>query len=204
MKPGTPQRKADRLEPHQASEDFSSRLVEGSPDCIKVLDLDGRLLSMNTGGMRALEICDLAPLVGCLWMDFWEGADREAAQAAVETARHGGIGRFVGFFATTQTKTPKWWHVIVSPILGTDGRPEKLLASSRDVTEWKRTERLLDAIIAGTSAVTGTEFFRSLVQNLAPAITTRTCKACFLKTNHSWKCRRKVIWACRCATPLRP
>src|SRR6266487_6235607 len=98
MKPGALPSKADCLEPHQASEEFKTRLIEGSPDCIKVLDLDGRLLSMNAGGMAVLEICDLKPLIGSAWVDFWKGADREAAQAAVKTAHGGGIGRFVGFF----------------------------------------------------------------------------------------------------------
>src|SRR6059036_1910343 len=115
-------------------DELTTRLIEGSPDCLKVLDLDGRLLSMNAGGMKALEICDLAPVLGSLWTDFWQGADRQAAQAAVKTAREGGVGRFVGFFPTTQTKTPKWWDVIVSPILDTNNKPEKLLAASRDVT----------------------------------------------------------------------
>ncbi len=45
------------------SEEFNTRMVEGSQDCIKVLDLDGRLLSMNAGGMAALEICDLGPIL---------------------------------------------------------------------------------------------------------------------------------------------
>ena len=149
------------------------RVVEGSPDCLKVLDLDGRLLSMNAGGMKALEICDLATVLNCSWMDFWTGADREAARTAVEAARKGEIGRFVGFFATAQTKTPKWWDVVVSPILDANGRPEKLLAASRDVTAWKRAEILLHAIIDGTSTVTGIEFFRSLVHNLAKGLGVR-------------------------------
>src|ERR1044071_344375 len=106
---------------------FTTRLIEGSPDCLKVLDLDGRLLSMNAGGMKALEICDLAPVIGSLWVDFWKGADREAASAAVRIARAGGVGRFVGFFPTTQTKTSKWWDVIISPIFDARGRPEKLV-----------------------------------------------------------------------------
>src|SRR6266852_4898354 len=82
-------------ESSQAGEDLRTRLIEGSPDCIKVLDLDGRLLSMNAGGMKVLEICDLKPFVGASWIDFWQGADREAAGAAVKAARDGGLGRFV-------------------------------------------------------------------------------------------------------------
>ena len=79
-----------------ASEEFNTRLIESSQDCIKVLDLEGRLLSMNEGGMQALEICELAPLVNSSWIDFWQGADREAASAAVKKARIGATGRFTG------------------------------------------------------------------------------------------------------------
>jgi PAS domain S-box-containing protein len=150
-----------------------SRLVEECPDCLKVLDLGGYLLSMNAGGMRALEICDFTPLRNSFWPDFWQGEDRKKALAAVAAARAGKVGRFAGYFATTQTKTPKWWDVVISPILGADGKPEKLLAISRDVTEWKRDEQLLKAIIAGTSEVTGREFFVSLVENLAKGLGVR-------------------------------
>ena len=56
MKPGASQSKAGHLESPPASADFKTRLIECSPDCLKVLDLDGRLLSMNAGGMAVLEI----------------------------------------------------------------------------------------------------------------------------------------------------
>lgn len=173
MKPAASQNAVARSDAGPAAESLRERLIEGCPDCLKVLDLEGRLLSMNAGGMTALEICDLTPVIGSPWVDFWQGEDRRHAVVAVETARAGGIGRFLGYFATTQTKTPKWWDVVVSPILGADGRPEKLLAASRDVTEWKRDEQLLRAIINGTATVTGREFFVSLVANLAQGLGVR-------------------------------
>src|SRR5712691_4011132 len=173
MIPGASQSKAGRLESPPASADFKTRLIEGSPDCIKVLDLDGRLLSMNAGGMAVLEICDLKPFIGAAWIDFWQGEDRKAAQAAVKTARNGGLGRFVGFFPTTQTRKPMWFDVVVSPILDAAGRPEKLLAASRDVTQWKRAENLLHAIVDGTSTSTGDAYFRSLLQRLARGLGVR-------------------------------
>src|ERR1041384_6746894 len=124
------------MEPEGPDESFRTRLMEGSPDCIKVLDLDGRLLTMNAGGMAVLEICDLTPFVGSSWIDFWQGSDREATRAVVEAALTGGIGRFVGFFPTTQTQKPMWFHVVVSAITDSSGKVAKLLASSRDVAEW--------------------------------------------------------------------
>ena len=153
--------------------DLPARLVENSPDCIGVLDLDGHLLSINTGGMKAFEMGDFKAVAGKEWRLFWEGDDRQACEAALAVARTGGVGRFTGFFATAQTQKPMWFDVIVSPVLGSDGRPEKLLVMSRDVTGLKRSENLLHAIIAGTSTVTGKEFFRSLVQNLAKGLGVR-------------------------------
>ncbi|HSQ04871.1 MAG TPA: GAF domain-containing protein, partial [Burkholderiales bacterium] len=131
------------VEALRVSEEFKTRIIECSRDCIKVLDLDGRLLSMNAGGMEVLEICDLGPLINSSWIEFWSGDDREKARAAVEAGRNGRVGRFVGYFETAQTHTPMWFDVVISPILSADGRPERLLALSRDVTDLKRAEAIL-------------------------------------------------------------
>ncbi|NOT23263.1 MAG: sigma 54-interacting transcriptional regulator, partial [Nitrospiraceae bacterium] len=177
------------------SEELSSRLIESSRDCIKVLDLKGHLLSMNAHGMTALEICNFGPLIGSPWLDFWDGQDREHAQAAIEQARNGRVGRFTGYFPTTRTNTPKWWDVSVTAILDKDGKPEKLLAVSRDVTELKQAEQLLrqsherleqevaartrdlaktslvlQEIVEGVESKVGERFFPSLVQQLATAL----------------------------------
>jgi formate hydrogenlyase transcriptional activator len=127
----------------RASEEFRSRLITGSRDCIKVLDLEGRILFMNKAGMQALEICDADLSPGSSWIDFWEGEDREAARAAVKEAVAGGTGRCAGYFATRITGQSRWWDVVVSPILDANGRPERLLALSRDITEHKKNESAL-------------------------------------------------------------
>ena len=41
------------------------------------------------------------------------------------------------------SKQPRWWDVVVSPIRDAEGKPERLLAVSRDVTEHKRNEEAL-------------------------------------------------------------
>ncbi len=125
------------------SEEFKGRLVDCNQDCIKVLDVEGRLLSMNEAGMRALEICDFNAVAHSSWIEFWEADDREAAWTAVKAAREGGLGRFTGYFATAVTKRPKWWDVAITPIRDADGKPERLLAVSRDITEHKRNEQAL-------------------------------------------------------------
>ena len=149
------------LEALRASEEFKTRLIACSRDCIKVLDLEGRLIFMNEGGMQELEICDLGPVLGNSWIDLWEGADREAARAAVEQARRGEIGRFTGFFATRVRQQPRWWDVVVSPIRDSAGNPQQILALSRDVTAQKLSENALrDAI----------RFNRAIIEDAAEGI----------------------------------
>ena len=135
--------RAQLSEALRSSEEFKSRLIACSRDCIKVLDLDARLLFMNQGGMQVLEICDVTPFLNGCWTEFWEGADREKAVAAVETARQGGIGRFTGYFETRIHREPRWWDVVVNPIRDGNGTPVQLLAVSRDVTEQKQVDDAL-------------------------------------------------------------
>src|SRR5579862_7654300 len=177
----------DITQPQQAeqalrdAEEFQRRLIACSRDCIKVLDLEGRLLWMNEGGMQALEICDLDPFVNSSWIQFWEGEDAKAAQEAVEAARKGGTGRFTGYFATTTTKQPRWWDVVVSSILNSEGKPERLLAVSRDVTDLKRNEKGLRE--AHLQVARSEERWRSVFENSAIGVALTDLNGRFLATN---------------------
>ena len=120
-----------------ARAEFLDGVLEGSGDCIKVLDLDGRLRFMSAGGRAVMEVDDFGALAGCSWPDMWTGEANAAVRAAIDTALAGGTGRFQGH-APTARGTPKDWDVVVTPLHGSDGRPDSLLAISRDVTEPKR------------------------------------------------------------------
>ena len=121
------------------SEAFNRSIVESSPDCIKVLDLAGNLLSVQNG-QELLGIEDIRPFLNKSWLEFWnDDADRKAAQEAIAAAAAGGDGNFVGFFCTLRGE-PKWWDVKISPILDAYGQPARLLAVSRDVTTRRQAE----------------------------------------------------------------
>ncbi len=128
----------------RASEEFNRRVVESSSDCIKVLDLEGRLLTLNAPGCRLLEIDDPASCLHRPWLDFWPAEGRGTAVAALEAARRGEPSSFRGECPTSKG-TPKWWDVAVTPILGLGarGRVERILCVSRDVTAAKRAEEAL-------------------------------------------------------------
>jgi PAS domain S-box-containing protein len=131
----------------RASEEFNRRVIASSHDCINVLDLEGRLLSMSPAGQQRLAIKSFSAVRGSPWADFWKGEHHEAARTALNEGRAGRVGRFVGFWPS-QDGTPLWWDVLVTPILGPDGRPERLLASSRDVTDQRRQTEFEQQLIA--------------------------------------------------------
>lgn len=126
-------------------------LLASSGDCIKILDLDGNLVFMTEGGMRIMEVTDFGAIKGCPWPDFWHDQGNIDAKAAVAAARDGGAGHFQGY-ATTMAGTPKWWDVHVTPIIGPDGMPEKLLSVSRDVTASHRADLALKSSEARLTA----------------------------------------------------
>ena len=116
------------------NEDVLRSILAGSGDCIKILDLNGRLQFMSEGGKRVMEVDDFAALKGCPWPDFWAGNGQNDAADAVAQARTGRTVRFTGA-ADTAKGTPRYWEVQVSPIFGTNGNPAHLLSISRDITE---------------------------------------------------------------------
>jgi PAS domain S-box-containing protein len=121
------------------SEEFNRSIFENSPDCVKVLNLDGTLSAMNVNGLCIMEIDDFDSFVGTQWVDFWDGDENEMAYQAVESARTGKAAHFEGFCRTAKG-TAKWWDVSVAPIFGADGKPVRLISTSRDITYRREAE----------------------------------------------------------------
>jgi PAS domain S-box-containing protein len=124
------------------SDSFNHRVLACSSDCIKVLDLDGKLLSMSDGGRRGLGLDDVSGLIGTSWPDLFDSGYRQAAEDAVRSAAAGAETAFEGLVPKVSGGS-RWWNSVVSPIPDADGNPEKLLVVSRDIDDRKRTEQAL-------------------------------------------------------------
>ncbi len=148
------------------SDEFNRSIIKSSPDCIKVLDLEGNLLSFLHGAKDLLGIKDVRPYLNKSWVAFWKGQARQAARTAVQTAAAGGEGKFVGFFRTLLGE-PKWWDVAISPILNAQGQFEQLLAVSRDITarrEAEETQRRVEVLAASNRKLHGEIMRRQAVE----------------------------------------
>ena len=126
-------------------------LFESSPDCAKVLDLQGNLLSMNRNGQCLMEVGDLSQVIGLSLVSLYPA---EAAHSALEQARQGQIGHFVAPCPTTKG-VPKFWDVRVTPIYGDDGQLQGFLSVSRDITALQELMRAREraGILAGAQKV---------------------------------------------------
>lgn len=127
------------VEQLRESEAFMRGVLAASNDCIKVLDLDAKLAFMSEGGKRVMEVSDFNAIAGCPWPSFWEGAGNHAAKKAIVAARSGSASSFQGY-ADTMKGNRRYWDVQVSPIVGADGKPERILSISRDITDLKVAE----------------------------------------------------------------
>lgn len=125
---------------------LAAQVFESSPDCVKVLDLDCRLLAMNSNGAIALGLEDLPERIGTQWTKWWEGDASPLAQAAVAEAAQGRVSRFT---AATRNRSGAevWWDVRVAPVLDAAGVPFRLVATSRNVTANIEAERAKDALL---------------------------------------------------------
>ena len=136
----------------RTSEEFNRSVLESSADSIKVLALNGALISMNSAAMAHMEIERAAEYVGRYWPDMWPNEGFQAAQNALAEARAGRTSRFTAFRQTAKG-TPKWWDVIVSPVRDAEGEVVRLMSIARDITEYKRANDRLAHLQQATAAL---------------------------------------------------
>jgi PAS domain S-box-containing protein len=128
------------------SEAFLRGILESSADCIKVLDLSGRLIFMNGPGLRAMEIDNLEPFLGKQWTDFLPRDKQAEFRRSVENARKGQSSRITARLPTFKG-AERWWDIQVTPVLDTQSnKPERILAIARDITEERRQAEMLEQL----------------------------------------------------------
>jgi two-component sensor histidine kinase/PAS domain-containing protein len=113
---------------------FLSSVLAASTDCIKVVELDGRLSFMSEGGMKVMDISDFNAVKGCPWPDLLKENGPAYAREAIQAAKLGETRHFEAP-ADTFIGTPKHWSISVSPIPGPNGEVARILSVSRDITE---------------------------------------------------------------------
>ncbi|WP_162630032.1 bifunctional diguanylate cyclase/phosphodiesterase [Azospirillum ramasamyi] len=134
------------------SEAFARQILDNTPECVKVLDMEGRLTFMSIPGIALMELDGFGSVNGRPWESFWPEDRRTQLRASMQSARQGVTARFIGFCPTAKG-TPKWWDNLICPLPGPDGRPQRLLAISRDITDIQLARQKADESTALLSGV---------------------------------------------------
>lgn len=118
-------------------------ILDASPDCIKIVEIDGSLSFMNANGQCAMEIDDFCALEGQTWSELWPEEHAELVERSLTAAREGNATRFEAFCPTAKG-APRWWDVSVAPVFNAHGDVERIVSISRDVTERVEREKKLE------------------------------------------------------------
>ena len=124
------------------SEALNRSIIQSSTDCIKLVDSNGRLVFMNESAVRELGERDSSSFIGKPWTDTLSAASESAAAHALKEALRGRTARFT----TTHhvgNGVLRWRDYLLSPVLGGDGRADRVVVSSRDVTEERQIHEKL-------------------------------------------------------------
>lgn len=127
----------------EASELFNRTVLESSPDCLKVLDTEGRIQFMNFNGLCHMEIDDFSNFKDKNWWTLWGKENEGLVKESVDKALNGETAQFTAFCPTAKG-TPKWWDVLVSPVVKPGEPVQQIISVSRDVTEQRKSQEALD------------------------------------------------------------
>ncbi|MFH1631729.1 MAG: PAS domain-containing sensor histidine kinase [bacterium] len=120
-------------------------LIESSPDCIKMLDKDGKLLQINKGGLeehgfkstKEIEGWDYLATIEKRYVTLIKQALKQAADGTISSVdvKHLGRDKVRG------GSNREWCNMTFSPIKDAKGRVVNILAVSRDISEAIKLEQ---------------------------------------------------------------
>ena len=131
------QRVADQTAELKASELHLQTIIENEPDCIKIIDGQGRLLHMNPAGLAMIEADSLAQVAGRPVLDLI-APEYRAAYADLHRRVLAGERMQMQFEVIGLKGGRRWLETHAVPML--DHAETMLLAVTHDITERKQME----------------------------------------------------------------
>jgi diguanylate cyclase (GGDEF)-like protein/PAS domain S-box-containing protein len=121
-----------------------SAMLDASADCIKLLDMQGRLVGMNAAGREALGVTDEQADAGygMYWLDLLPPGIARRGRKALAAACAGGSARFPGE-SVDPHGTRRYWDNMLTPIADEDGQFRTIMCVSRDVTAQRTADEKL-------------------------------------------------------------
>ncbi len=121
------------------------QIVALSRDCIKEIDLDGRITSVNLNGLVGLGASSADQVLARPWRELWPPEAAAMVGAAMAAAAKGATREFeascVNLAGVRQT-----WQAVTSPLFDEQGKVEAILAVSKNVSDRRALEAALHTL----------------------------------------------------------
>jgi PAS domain S-box-containing protein len=117
-------------------------IIETEPECVKLLDREGRLVDMNASGLAMIEADSLAAVVGESVLSLVVPSDRAAFLALCRSVSSGTPGS-LEFNIVGLKGTPRRLETRAVPLVPEDAETPLLLGITRDVTARRQLEERL-------------------------------------------------------------
>lgn len=144
-------------------------IVEHEPECVKIVDLQGRLVDMNPAGLRMVEVDERSEVIGKPVANIVHPADREVFMDLHDRVSRGETGQ-TRFRVIGVRGTERWMETHSTPLREADGTLSGVLSVTRDVTEQTRTENVMLQVARSVSLPIGEGFLDELTRHMVEVL----------------------------------
>jgi len=117
-------------------------IIDNEPECVKLLDAQGRLLEMNAAGLRMIEADRVDALLGESVYPLIAAEHREAFRELTERVCRGERGT-LEFEIVGLKGTHRWLETHAAPFRDESAGKTRLLGITRDISDRKRAEHAM-------------------------------------------------------------
>lgn len=137
----------------EKSQKHLSAIIENEPECVKLVDLNGRLLEMNPAGLAMLEAESLEEVQQYTLMDYILPEWR-ASFIALHKKVLSGENALLEFEIQGLKGTRRWLETHATPLRDSEGNVTMILGITRDTTQRKSNEEQI-SYLANYDSLTG-------------------------------------------------
>lgn len=138
----------------QESETYLRTVIETEPECVKQVDADGRVLYMNSAGLRMVEADSLEQVLGLKTVDMIADGYRDAFNALTREVFAGETGTLV-FQINGLKGNTRWLETHAVPLRDAHNNIVSALSITRDITEQKNSELEREAALTRIKKLEG-------------------------------------------------